>query len=72
MQETEPIDPTRCPLCGQSNQCAGQLERVTGIKQPPCWCNQAQFSADLLASVPAHARRKACICAACVQVGTYS
>lgn len=67
MQETQPIDPTRCPLCGQSNQCAGQLERVTGMKQPPCWCNQLTFGAEMLARVPEHARRQACICAACAQ-----
>lgn len=67
MQETQPIDPTRCPLCGQSNQCAGQLERVTGIPQSPCWCNHATFGPELLARVPEHARRQACICAACAQ-----
>ncbi|WP_394757018.1 cysteine-rich CWC family protein [Rhodoferax sp.] len=67
MQETQPIDPTRCPLCGQTNQCAGQLERVTGIKQPPCWCNQLTFGAELLARVPELARQQACICAACAQ-----
>ena len=69
MHETQPIDPSRCPLCGQSNQCAGQLERVTGIKQPACWCNQAAFGTGLLARVPEHARRLACICAACAQAG---
>ncbi len=67
MQETQPIDPTLCPLCGQSNQCAEQLERVTGIPQPPCWCNQATFGPELLARVPEHAQRQACICGACAQ-----
>ncbi|NMM14381.1 MAG: cysteine-rich CWC family protein [Rhodoferax sp.] len=67
MPVTSPIDPTCCPLCGQSNQCAGQVERATGIKQPPCWCNEASFGADLLARVPEQLRRKACICPACVQ-----
>ncbi len=67
MPAAPPRDPTRCPLCGQSNQCAGELERVTGIKQPPCWCNQVTFSAELLSSIPESARRKACLCAACAQ-----
>jgi len=67
MPKTQPIDPTRCPLCGHSNQCAGQLERVTGIPQPPCWCNQATFGVELLARVPEQAQRLACICAACAQ-----
>ncbi|MBA3057194.1 MAG: cysteine-rich CWC family protein [Gammaproteobacteria bacterium] len=69
MQETRPIDPTRCPLCGQSNQCAGQRERMTGIAQPPCWCSQVTFGAQLLARVPEHARHQACICADCAQAG---
>ncbi|WP_114973639.1 cysteine-rich CWC family protein [Rhodoferax ferrireducens] len=62
-----PPDPTVCPLCGQSNQCAGQVERATGVKQPPCWCTQATFGAELLARVPEPARRLACICAACAR-----
>jgi hypothetical protein len=61
------VDPNQCPLCGQSNQCAGEVERVTGVKQPPCWCNQVAFEAELLSRVPQEARRKACICAACAQ-----
>ena len=65
MQTDLSVDPTRCPLCSQSNQCAGQVERTTGVQQPPCWCNQATFSAELLARVPEHARRQACICVAC-------
>jgi len=59
------VDPCCCPLCGQPNACAGQIERQTGVAQPPCWCNQATFSAELLARVPEAARRKACICQAC-------
>ncbi|NDP37879.1 MAG: cysteine-rich CWC family protein [Rhodoferax sp.] len=70
MQETQPIDPTRCPLCGQSNQCAGQLERMTGIPQPACWCKQVTFGAELLARVPEPARRQACICVACAQAAS--
>lgn len=62
---TSPIDPLRCPLCGQPNQCANEVARSTGIGQGPCWCTQVNFSADLLGQVPAAARRKACICAAC-------
>lgn len=57
--------PDRCPLCGQANQCAMEVERATGMQQPPCWCTQADFTADLLARLPAAARGKACVCAAC-------
>lgn len=67
MSVTLPVDPTLCPLCGQSNQCAGQVARVSSVAQPPCWCTQATFDAELLARVPVAARRLACICAACAQ-----
>jgi hypothetical protein len=61
--------PERCPLCGQPNQCAMELERITGQKQPPCWCTQVDFSTDLLARVPQEAKNRACICAACAKAG---
>lgn len=60
-------DPTACPLCGQPNRCAMELQRETGQPQPPCWCTQVDFGADLLARVPAEARRLACICPACAR-----
>ena len=69
MQVTPIADPTVCPLCGQSNQCAGQVERVTGVTQPPCWCTQATFGAELLARIPPEARRMACVCATCARTG---
>jgi hypothetical protein len=65
MSDPSVFDPTRCPLCGQSNQCAMEVERATGVRQSPCWCTQADFSRELLDSVPLAAQRKACICAAC-------
>lgn len=61
------VDPGLCPLCGQPNQCAMEVERLTGEKQPPCWCTQVDFSAELLARVPASQQRLACICAACAR-----
>ncbi|MDR7306246.1 cysteine-rich CWC family protein [Rhodoferax saidenbachensis] len=65
MSTPRPTNPEVCPLCGQGNLCAMEVERVTGQKQPPCWCTQASFSAELLARVPAADRGQACICAAC-------
>ncbi len=62
-----PPDPTLCPLCGQANRCAMEVERETGLAQPPCWCMQADFTEELLSRVPAAARRTACICAACAR-----
>jgi Cysteine-rich CWC len=60
-----PIDPTRCPICGQPNRCANEIARATGVAQPPCWCATVDFSGELLAQVPAAAARLACICQAC-------
>lgn len=58
-------DPRTCPLCGTANRCAMELERETGLKQPPCWCTQVDFNREVLAAIPADARGKACICQAC-------
>jgi len=63
-------DPSRCPLCGEVNRCAMELERETGVAQPPCWCMQADFTEALLARVPAEKRRLACICARCAALET--
>jgi hypothetical protein len=62
----EPVDPSRCPLCGEANICAMQAERRTGEPQPPCWCTRATVAPGLLAGMPASAQGMACICAACV------
>lgn len=61
-----PNDPARCPLCGAANVCAMEIERTTGLAQPPCWCMSASFTYDLRARVQADARGLACICANCV------
>lgn len=67
-----PVDPTVCPLCGQPNRCANEVERATGVLQPPCWCTQVDFSAELLDRVPAPAKDRACLCAACASSGAGS
>jgi hypothetical protein len=69
MDTSQPVDASRCPLCGEPNRCAMELERETGQPQSPCWCTQVDFTADLLARVPAEAKRQACICQACARKG---
>lgn len=68
------LNATLCPLCGQANQCAMEVEKATGQPQPPCWCTATDlsFSEALLARVPADARRKACICVRCAQASIES
>ena len=56
-----------CPLCGQINLCAMEIERETGVKQAPCWCTTVKFDEDLLARLPPEKRNLACICAACAK-----
>lgn len=67
MKNNPSPDAGHCPLCGKANHCAMELERVSGQKQPPCWCTQASFSANLLAQLPAESKGLACVCAACAQ-----
>lgn len=67
MSVIPPINPRLCPLCGQANQCAMEVERASGVQQPPCWCAQTVFTAELLARIPEPARGTACLCAACAR-----
>jgi len=62
--------PALCPLCGQPNRCALELERETGLAQGPCWCRQVDFGAELLARVPPEAKHLACICSNCARGAT--
>ncbi len=65
-------NPAHCPLCGQGNRCAMEIEQLTGQKQDACWCTGVSFSAELLARVPAASQHQACICAECVASGAES
>jgi hypothetical protein len=44
-----------------------EAQRATGMQQPPCWCTQVEFSADLLAQVPPRALGRACVCRGCAR-----
>ena len=65
MSDLPAIDPTCCPLCGEANACAMEIERTTGVAQGPCWCMTARFDEALRERVPQAARGLACICARC-------
>lgn len=66
------LDKSKCPLCGESNQCAMEIEQETGVPQGVCWCVGIAFSADLLTKIPAEAKNKACICKACAEQSALS
>lgn len=57
------IDPARCPLCGDANDCA----RVEDPNAKECWCATQRIAPELLARVPAPAVGCTCICRRCVE-----
>ncbi len=57
------FDASRCPLCGQLNDC--QLCTVD-VYKGPCWCSKVKIPGELIAQVPADLRNKSCICRDCV------
>jgi hypothetical protein len=59
---SRPVDPARCPLCGEPNACA----RAAGLPGE-CWCAALRFPAALLARVPEPAAGRACVCRRCQQ-----
>lgn len=63
----QPVSPSACPLCGQPNACAMAARAPGEEAATPCWCTTVTFTAELLARVPVHAQRKACICQTCAQ-----
>lgn len=60
---TQPIDPSRCPLCGEANACARAGAGDGSVRE--CWCAAATFDAALLARVPAAGAGRACVCQRC-------
>ena len=52
------IDPSTCPICGETNQCAQEIAKATGRPHKTCWCMTATFSAKLLYRVPAEAKTR--------------
>ena len=55
-----------CPLCGQPNSC--QMASTAGDgRAASCWCVNQPLPPALLASVPAAAQHRACVCATCVR-----
>ncbi|MBD2836270.1 cysteine-rich CWC family protein [Pseudomonas sp. JM0905a] len=59
-----PSDPTRCPLCGQSNQCTQADPTRAG---QACWCFTAKIDPAALERIPAQEIDRACLCPHCAQ-----
>lgn len=60
MPSQEP-DPSRCPLCGQPNQCA----MAAGLAPESCWCMTAPIAPGALDALHEAERGQRCICQAC-------
>ncbi len=55
----KPVDPTRCPLCGEDNDC--RMARGDST----CWCVSMQVPKEVLDRVPLEAQGVACVCRFC-------
>jgi len=53
------IDPSRCPLCGQANDC--QL----AAGHAKCWCFDTPVPNAILERIPIEARSVVCVCRSC-------
>lgn len=54
------IDPSRCPLCRQANQCG--MADGTGT----CWCFDSPASQKILDPLPCENIVGACLCRTCL------
>ncbi|HSS02970.1 MAG TPA: cysteine-rich CWC family protein [Kofleriaceae bacterium] len=53
------VDPSRCPRCGEPNDCQLAAGRTR------CWCFEMSVSSEALEKVPTEARDVACLCRRC-------
>ena len=53
------VDPGRCPLCGEANDCQVAAGRTK------CWCFETPVPPDVLARLPLDAEGVACVCKRC-------
>ncbi|MCQ4296325.1 cysteine-rich CWC family protein [Pseudomonas stutzeri] len=60
---SEPVEASRCPLCGQPNQC-GECDPAAS---QPCWCFTTPIPAQALERMPAALRNQVCICPRCAR-----
>jgi len=53
------VDPSRCPLCGETNACG------MAAGKSACWCKSMKIPPEVLEQVPPAARDEACVCERC-------
>lgn len=62
--EPSPVDPSRCPLCGEDNACGARRGAGT------CWCFSIQISDEVIERIPPALRNVACLCERCASADT--
>lgn len=60
-EQSDSSNATKCPLCGEANECAV----AAGRDPESCWCMTATISPTAIAAIPAEAQGKVCICPRC-------
>ena len=58
-------DPTRCPLCGQSNRCS---QADPALEGQACWCFSTRIDRNALERIPPELVDRACLCPRCAGV----
>lgn len=56
------LDPSRCPLCGQSNRCT---QADPALEGPACWCFSERIDRSALERIPPELVDRACLCPRC-------
>lgn len=55
-------DPSRCPLCGQSNRCT---QADPALEGQACWCFSERIDRNALERIPPEQIDRACLCPRC-------
>ncbi|MFK8397302.1 cysteine-rich CWC family protein [Pseudomonas sp. BGr12] len=55
-------DPSRCPLCGQSNRCT---QADPALQGQDCWCFSTPIDREALKRIPPGLVDRACLCPRC-------
>lgn len=55
-------DPSRCPLCGQSNRCT---QADPALEGQACWCFSERIERNALERIPPELVDRACLCPRC-------
>lgn len=61
---TDTSDPSKCPVCGEPNQC-GLSNPATATQL--CWCFGTEIAPEAREQIPNDALNKACICPRCAR-----